>query len=125
MNENQNENNSKAAQMGVGALPVGVAVEKSGMKLAEFLSFKYMLVEELGPLLFLVAVISLIVWSFKIMKYHFGMGLVSLVGGFLLVRISFEVVMVAFSILGVLRQIRDRLPVRQASATVPEQHEGQ
>ena len=109
----------------VGSLPIGVATEKAGLKLAEFLGFKYMLVEELAPILFILSMIGLIVWSFKMMRWHFGMGLMALIGGFLIVRIAFEVVVVAFSILGVLRQIRDRLPVKHESQPPTDQHEGQ
>ena len=83
--------------------------------MADFFTFKFMILEVLCPILFILALLGLLGFSFNLMRMSFGLGMFCLVGGFLAVRIFFELIMVMFSILGTLRQIRDKLPERNAA----------
>ena len=78
--------------------------------LVDFFTFKFMVLEVILPCVFALCLIGLVCWSFNLMRYHFGMGFFCLIGGFLAIRIIFELIMVMFAILGTLRQIRDKLP---------------
>ena len=69
-----------------------------------------MILEVLAPLIFLLCLLGLLGISFNMMRMSFSMGFFCLVGGFLGLRIIFELIMVLFAILGTLRQIRDKLP---------------
>jgi len=94
---------------------------KSGNLLADFFTFKFMILEVLAPIIFALALLGLIGFSFNLMRASFGMGMFCLVGGFLALRIVFELIMVMFSILGTLRQIRDKIPERSTEQISPSQ----
>ena len=90
-------------------MPQYVPVDKNVRAVIDFFTFKMMLVEGLAPLLFFLAMIGLLVWSINMMRMHVGLGTLSLIGGFVVIRILSEMVMVFFGILGTLRQIRDEV----------------
>ena len=89
--------------------------------LADFFTFKFMILEILAPVIFGLSLICLLVWSVRAMQHSFGAGLLTLIGGFLAIRIFFELIMVAFSILATLRQIRDRLPEKGSEGASAQQ----
>jgi len=91
--------------------------------IADFLSFKFMLLEVIAPVLFCFAVLGLAGWSFSNFKYHPGMSIFGFIFGFLVIRIFFELIMVAFAILATLRQIRDKLPSKFAASEPPQENQ--
>ena len=97
-------------------------IQQNGAKLlADFFTFKFMILEVLAPVIFGLALICLFGWTVRALRYSFGMGLMTLIGGFLAIRIFFELIMVAFSILATLRQIRDRLPEKASDGASAQQ----
>ena len=78
--------------------------------LIDFFSFKFMILEVITPAIFIIALVGLLFASLSIMRNSFGLGLFVLIVGFVVIRIFFELIMVAFAILATLRQIRDKLP---------------
>ena len=83
--------------------------------LIDFFSFKFMILEVITPAIFIIALVGLLFASLAIMRNSFGLGLFTLIAGFLVIRIFFELIMVGFSILATLRQIRDKLPEKSSN----------
>lgn len=95
---------------------------KSGNLLADFFTFKFMILEVLVPIIFVLCLLGVLGISFNLMRASFGLGMFCLLGGFLAVRIFFELIMVMFAILATLREIRDRMPAKGEASSVETQN---
>ena len=89
--------------------------------LADFFTFKFMIMEVIAPVIFAISLFALICYCVKLMSGNFAFGFFALIGSFIILRVFFELIMVAFSILSTLRQIRDKLPEKKPQITLNHQ----
>ena len=77
----------------------------------DFIQFKTMFFEILIPITYIAGMGGILLLTWDLVRHDFIIGGLIMLGLSMAWRLILEVFMVGFSILGVLREIRDRLPL--------------